>query len=299
MSKIFLIGGTGLVGTQLQKKLLENGHIITLYTRRHLKALAPNQGITLTDQIHPDVLANHDAVINRAGAGIFDKAWTAGRKRELIQSRVALTQNLTQALNLLQEAVRPKLLIQASAVGYYGTSWTKSFTEDSSPGDDFLANLCKDWEHAAKSFKGQVSIARLGIVLSSDGGMLKKMRPLFQFLLGGPLDSGKQWISWIHIEDVVDILVYMLTATPKIYNVVAPQTVRQEAFAKTLGKVMGRPSFMPTSGIILRCLLGERAHYLITGQKVLPQALLDKGYPFKYRNLSDALSAIFKAGPAA
>lgn len=292
MSKIFLIGGTGLVGTKLQKRLLENGHVITVYTRKRSHLKAQTQGITMTDQIHQDALAHHDVVINLAGAGIFDHAWTKSRKLELIQSRVTLTQNLTQALNALQESIRPKLLIQISAVGYYGTSWTKSFTEESPAGDDFLAALCQDWEQAAKAFLGKVSFARLGIVLSRDGGMLKKIQPLFRFLLGGPLDSGKQWISWIHIDDAVDILVYLLTADPQTYNVVAPQTVRQEAFAKTLGNVMGRPSFVPTSGMLLRLVLGERAHYLITGQKVLPQKLLERGYPFKYRNLKDALSAL-------
>ncbi len=292
MSKIFLIGGTGLVGTRLQKRLLENGHVITVYMRNRIKIEAQPEGMTLTNKIDQDSLARHDVVINLAGAGIFDHAWTKSRKKELIHSRVTLTQNLTQALNLLQESIRPKLLIQISAVGYYGTSWTKSFTEESPAGDDFLANLCKDWEQAAKTFQGQVSIARLGIVLSRDGGMLKKIQPLFRCLLGGNLDSGKQWISWIHIDDAVDILVYLLTADPQTYNVVAPQTVRQEAFAKTLGNVMGRPSFVPTSGMILRLFLGERAHYLITGQKVLPQKLLEKGYPFKYWNLKDALSAL-------
>ncbi|MEI8027567.1 MAG: TIGR01777 family oxidoreductase [Pseudomonadota bacterium] len=290
MSKIFLIGGTGLVGTKLQKKLLENGHVITIYTRKRIDFKAQNQGITMTDQIDQNALAHHDVVINLAGAGIFDHAWTKSRKLELVQSRVTLTQNLTQALNLMEISVRPKLLIQISAIGYYGTSWTKSFTEDSPAGDDFLAALCQDWEQAAKSFLGKVSIARLGIVLSRDGGMLMKILPLFRFLLGGPLDSGKQWISWIHIDDAVDILVYLLTADPQTYNVVAPQTVRQEAFAKTLGSLMGRPSFVPTSGMMLRLLLGERAHYLITGQKVLPDALIKKGYKFQYKNLRDALS---------
>ncbi len=294
MSKIFLIGGTGLVGTKLQKKLLENGHTLTVYSRRRKNLDVQTHGITMTDQIHQDALAHHDVVINLAGAGIFDQAWTKSRKLELIRSRVTLTQNLTQALNRLEESVRPKLLIQISAVGYYGTSWTKSFTEESPAGDDFLAVLCKDWEQAAKGFLGKVSVARLGIVLSLDGGMLKKIQPLFRLLLGGPLDSGKQWISWIHIDDAVDILAYMLTAAPQTYNLVAPQTVRQEAFAKTLGSQMGRPSFFPTSGILLRFILGERAHYLVTGQKVLPDALLKKGYHFKFTTLKDAFSALLK-----
>lgn len=293
MAKIFLIGGTGLVGKALQKKLLEKGHTLTVFSRTSKSSKAILEGAHQTDQLSADSLGNHDVVINLAGAGIFDKAWTKTRKTELIQSRVALTQNLVQIMNQMRETSRPKRLINASAVGYYGTSWTQSFEEDSPPGDDFLAVLCRDWEKAAQSFKGEVCIGRFGIVLSREGGMLKKLGPLFKFFLGGPLDSGKQWISWVHVEDAVSILTYLLTAPPTTYNIVAPQTLRQEAFAKTLGEALGRTSFMPTPAMALRLVLGERAHYLITGQKVIPRALIRQNYPFEYKTLKDALSSLF------
>jgi uncharacterized protein (TIGR01777 family) len=293
MAKIFLIGGIGLVGKALQKKLLENGHTITVFNRRRKSTARLPERTFETNLLSPDSLANHDAVINLAGAGIFDKAWTKARKVELIQSRVDLTQNLVQILNQMRETVRPKRLINVSAVGFYGTSWTKSFEEDDPSGEDFLARLCVDWEKAAQAFKGEVCIGRLGIVLSREGGMLKKLGPLFKLFLGGPLDSGKQWISWIHVEDVVNILTYLLTAPPKTYNIVAPQTVRQEAFAKSLGEALGRTSFMPTPAMLLRLILGERAHYLITGQKVIPRALIVQNYAFQHKTLKDALKAIF------
>ena len=289
MAKIFITGGTGLVGTELQKKLLDLGHEMTIFQRKQ-KTPSENPRVKFVfAPLTKEMLASHDFIINLAGEGIFNKRWTSKRKNEIYSSRVEFTNNLVSFLNGLPLSSRPKLLISCSAIGYYGTAWTKAFTEESQTGDDFLADLCLKWEASAKNFKGNVTIARLGIVLSKKGGMLKQLNPLYKLGLGGTIHSGKQWISWIHIDDCVEALIKMLDSPPNIYNVVSPHCVRQEFFAKELANSLNRPCFFGVSDIVLRMVLGERARYLITGQKVIPQSLINISFHFKFAKLADAL----------
>lgn len=292
MAKVFITGGTGLIGLELQKKLVDLGHQVTVFQRK-FKAESNHSQITFAfAPLTQSMLVNHDYVINLAGEGIFNKKWTSKRKSEIFTSRVDFTNSLVNHLNGLPVNSRPKLFISASAIGFYGTAWTKTFSEDNPVGDDFLAKLCSKWESAAKNYRGNVSIARLGIVLSKNGGMLKKLRTLYRLGLGGTLHSGKQWISWIHLEDCVNALIQLLDSPPNTYNIVSPHSVRQELFAKEFAKSLNRPCFFGVSDMILRLILGERARYLITGQKVIPQALIKIGFQFKFSKLSDALRSL-------
>jgi len=295
MAKIFLLGGTGLIGQRLQAYLTSMNHDVTVYHRRQKTSAIripdkENKPRPFHGAIQALTFENFDVVINLAGANIFDSRWSKTRRQEIIDSRVSFTRQIVTAMNELPAGRRPKKLINASAVGFYGTAWTKAFDESSPVGQDFLANLCSDWEKEALKFSGETTIARLGIVLSTQGGMLGKLLPQYKCFLGGKLDSGKQWLSWIHIEDAVRAIEFLIGSAPGVFNLVAPHCIRQEFFAKELSKILHRKAFLNTPEILLRMVLGERATYLITGQKVLPNRLLKEGFEFKHGQLNNALN---------
>lgn len=295
MSKIFLLGGTGLIGKALQTHLVSLGYEITVYVRRNKKISLENQKNKMVQiseysgPIEPSTFKNFDIVINLAGANIFDKRWTPARKQEILDSRVGFTKQIVDALNKLPREQRPKQLINASAIGFYGTAWTKTFDETSSQGDDFLARLCTEWEKEAVKFSGETSIARFGIVLSQSGGMLGKLIPLYRLFLGGKLDSGKQWISWIHINDAIKAIAFLIGKQSGAYNIVAPHCVRQEIFAEKLAKTLHRRNFLTTPELMLRLSLGERSRYLVSGQKVIPKRLLEEKFEFDFPLLDQTL----------
>ncbi len=233
------------------------------------------------------------AVLNLAGAPIVDKRWSAARKKELIMSRLDTTRALVEAIG--KAAVKPKVFVSASAIGYYGPSAGESLDEKAPAGSGFLAALCREWERQARkaeSFGVRTVLLRTGIVLAREGGALPKMALPFRFGMGGSLGNGKQVMSWIHADDEVGAILFALEGEilSGPINLTAPNALTMSEFARVLGKAMGRPSFMPAPAPALKLLLGERAEMLLTGQRVRPELLERAGYNFRFRTLDAALA---------
>jgi uncharacterized protein (TIGR01777 family) len=301
--RVFVTGGTGLVGNLLVKKLSQRGDQVVLLTRRP-EAARQQGGAAVTivtgDPVLTgpwmDAVKDCDAVVHLAGEGIFNRRWSSAFKDQLYSSRIKGTDNIVSALG--KAPVAPdspqRVLVSASAIGYFGPHDDEELTEESGPGHDFLAKLCVDWEKAAQvaSIHGvRVVFLRTGIVLDKQGGALAKMLTPFKLGVGGPIGSGKQFMSWIHIEDEVGLILFALDH-PEIdgpLNATAPNPVTNKAFGNALGKVLGRPSFMPTPGLALRVMLGESAQIITAGQRVLPKKALAAGYAFKFAELEAAL----------
>jgi uncharacterized protein len=296
--KIFLTGGTGFVGKSLAPALIREGHEVTVLTRSG-KGGPPGVSLVEGDPTQKGgwqaAIKEHDAVINLAGASIFTR-WTDEAKKIIRESRLLTTRNLVGAL----EGARVRHFFSTSAVGYYGFHKDEALTEESLPGDDFLARLGRDWEKEAKEAekKGcRVVITRFGIVLGEKGGALGQMIPLFRKYLGGPLGGGNQWFSWIHIEDLTAAFLFLL-GHPEFsgpVNFTAPNPVRNRELAKTIGKAMGRPSFLPVPGFMLKLALGEFGSILLEGQRVIPQKLLKSGFQFRYPEIEQAIEQIIRA----
>ena len=297
--RLIVTGASGYIGTPLCAALLDQGHALTLFTRSSPRN--PNTGTKRWLHWTPGTLRDWDAaldgadgIINLAGEPIAEKNWSGHQRRRIEKSRIDATHSLVQAC--AKAKVKPKFLINASAVGYYGPHGDEVIAEETPPGDDFLSLLCRDWEAEAVTAEElglRVVRLRIGIVLGPGGGALTKMVEPFKYFLGGPLGSGQQWMSWIHIEDLVR-LIGMLTENPKArgpVNATAPNPVRNKEFAKTLGKLLHRPSWMPVPGFALRLVLGEMADMLLTGQRVVPAAAEKLGFQFRYPNLPEALEA--------
>jgi uncharacterized protein (TIGR01777 family) len=239
----------------------------------------------------------HDWIINLAGASVFTR-WTAAAKKELYDSRILTTQNLVKALS---QGDRRQLLCSTSAIGYYGNREEEELTEDSPPGEDFLARLAVDWE--AEALKAQdlgirTVVTRFGLVLGRGGGALDQMVSLFRKVLGGPVGSGRQWFSWIHRQDQVRAFLFVKDH-PEIFgpiNFTAPQPVRNRDLARALGRVLHRPAFMPAPAFMIRLVLGEFGQVILEGQKVLPQKLLDAGFEFLFPTIDKALEDLLGGG---
>lgn len=297
--KIVLTGGTGFIGYSLQDSLIRQGHEVIVLSRRPAQDSNSSARYVLWDPVHGNEweqsLRGADACINLAGEPIAAKRWTKAQKLKIIESRCDATHALAHAIQKLDK--KPKVLINASAVGWYGPHGDEIITEEQRPGTDFLAQTCKAWEtHAvrAEDFGLRVVRLRIGIVLEKDGGALQKMIPPFQFFIGGPLGDGRQWMSWIHREDVVGLILWALenSKVSGALNATAPNPVTMKDFAAALGKVMGRPSFAAVPGFVLKTLLGEMSDLLLKGQRVVPEKALRLGYQFKYPSLEPALRAI-------
>jgi hypothetical protein len=236
-----------------------------------------------------------DAVINLAGESIAEGRWTPGRKRALRRSRIATTRSLVDACALVSH--RPSVFVSASAVGYYGPSGNEKLDESAPPGDDFLARLCVDWEAEASEVSElgvRLVLPRIGVILGEGGGAVERMAIPFQMFLGGPIGSGKQWLSWVHKQDVVALLVDSLTNDRMVgpINVAAPDARTMADFSRALGAAMRRPSWIPIPSFAVRLALGEMAEMLLTGQRVVPAGAEVAGYRFRYRSLGDALAEI-------
>jgi uncharacterized protein (TIGR01777 family) len=306
---ILMTGATGLVGTALVKKFKTEGHTIYRLTRAETpKRDAKELGVfdvpwnPSSGEIRgPDgsgslqVPAAIDAVINLAGAPVVGGRWTKDRKALLRSSRVDTTRGVVRAIAKMDK--RPQVLISASAIGYYGNRGDELVTEKSAPGSDFLAELAKDWENEAvkaEEFGVRVVLLRFGIILTKQGGALPQMMTPFKFGLGGKLGSGRQWTSWITLQDVVAIIQEALRndSWRGPLNLVAPQAVRNSDFTKSLAKVMHRPAIFAAPAFALRLAMGEMADTLLGGVRVAPQALEQQGYRFVHANLDEALNAI-------
>lgn len=242
----------------------------------------------------PQALEDTAAVIHLAGEPVAQR-WNSDVKRRIRDSRVLGTRNLISAISKLR--TRPRVLVAGSAIGYYGDRGDDILTEAAPPGKDFLAGVCVDWEREslrAREYGLRVALPRMGIVLGPDGGALKQMLPPFRAGLGGPAGSGKQWVSWIHIEDVVELLIFALShdeITGPV-NATAPNPIRNAEFAALLGQTLGRPSLIPTPALALRLLFGEMAEAVLSSQRVIPEAALRAGYHFRFGDPGAALRHI-------
>jgi uncharacterized protein (TIGR01777 family) len=238
-------------------------------------------------------LSEADGVVNLAGEPIAEKRWSPSHCQLLLQSRVRTTELLVAAIGALQK--RPSVLINGSAVGFYGSSTSAHFTEASPAGTDFLAEICQQWEAASAPASNLCRLVtlRIGIVLGPDGGALGKMLPVFRMGFGGPVGSGRQWMSWIQRHDLCRLIAAALedSAYQGTYNAVGPEPSTMAAFASALGKALGRPSLLPVPGPILQLLLGDGAQVVLEGQQVLPERLIAQGFAFDYGQLSAALAA--------
>ncbi|WP_420450847.1 TIGR01777 family oxidoreductase [Ilumatobacter sp.] len=290
--RIAITGSSGLVGTALSKRLTREGHDVVPVVRS-----APGDGeigwSVDERRIEPGAFDGIDAVVHLAGAGIGDQRWSDDYKREILSSRTVGTALVAEAVNDATDP--PATLLSGSAVGYYGSSLQATFHEGAPAGDGFLAETCEAWEAAAapaSSGGTRVALLRTGIVLSAEGGALKKQLPLFRFGLGGKLGSGEQWQSWIHIDDEVGAIVHLLTSDVEgPVNLTAPGPVTQSEFADTLGDVLNRPTFLPIPEFGPKLVLGSELaeNLLFTGQRVRPTVLEEDGYDFTHPTLGGAL----------
>jgi uncharacterized protein (TIGR01777 family) len=298
--KILISGSTGLVASALIPILQSKNHEIYKLVRK-----IGNQ----TNEILWDAekgfseqnerkLNGFDAVINLAGDNVASERWTPEKKRRIRNSRVLGTRHLVEALRKQQS--KPKIFISASAIGFYGNRGDEILTEDSQKGEGFFPEVCTEWEAEAlkaKDFGARVVLLRIGIVLAKEGGALKKMLLPFQLGLGGVVGSGKQWMSWIALEDLVRIIVFVLenNSVEDAINCTAPNPVTNYEFTKTLGKVLSRPTILPIPSLAIKFLFGEMGEtLLLEGNRVLPKRLQDLGFEFHFSNLEDALRGILK-----
>jgi len=301
--RIAITGGSGFIGRRLVARLLEQGDQVLVLTRRLEQARrilgeSPNLKLLPYDPYQPQAwaaaLEGYEGIVNLAGEPLASSRWTETKKKEIRRSRVETTQALVQALASLNQ--KPQVMISSSAVGYYGSHPAgEPLTETDPPAQDFLAEVCQAWEAAARPVEElgiRLAILRTGIVLGPDGGALGQMLAPFQFFIGGTIGSGKQWLSWIHREDWVSLVCFLLEQGSGVFNATAPNPVQMEEFCRTLGQVLGRPSWLPVPELALELLLGEAAQVVLTGQKVIPQAALQMGFTFQYPQLKEALRQI-------
>lgn len=306
--RVFITGGTGLVGKRLIRRLRERDDSVVLLTRRPAAAresfgesCTVVEGDPTQEGRWMEAVANCDAVINLAGENLFAKRWNEDFKKRMYESRVKGTEHVVKALARAPKTAggEAKVLVSASAIGYYGPHGDEEVTEDSPAGSDYLAKLCVDWEAAAKAGEAQglrVALVRVGVVLDREGGALAQMLTPFKLGMGGPVGSGKQWMSWVHHEDLVGLLLLPLGNRDLCgpFNGTAPQPVTNKDFGKALGRTLGRPAFMPTPGFMLRLMLGEVAEVITNGVRVLPKRGQAAGYSFKFPDIDGALRDIFK-----
>ncbi len=306
--KLLLTGCTGFIGRELIPLLIKEGHSLTVISRQSiekLKILANDSKIRII-QMNPtessawnkediqNSLKSCEGVINLAGEPIAEKRWTEDHSQEITNSRLKTTKNLIESLRKLKKC--PKVLINASAIGFYGSHSQTEFTEENISGDDYLANLCTEWEAIAKNKpRGtRLLIIRIGIVLGKDGGALGKMLPIFRAGLGGPIGDGKQWMSWIHRTDLCNLISESVknSSWSGVVNGVAPNPVRMNEFSNSLGKALGRPSLLAVPAPILKLILGDGARIVLEGQNVQSQRLNKLKFKFSFPTINDAFRAL-------
>jgi len=298
--KTFITGGTGFVGRHLTHFLLDKGHQVIATGLRLTQDIIHHDRFEYlsADTTQPgswqEALIDVDTVINLAGKTIFNR-WSKSYKQEIYDSRILTTRNLVEALPK-KEGIN---FFSTSAVGYYGDGGDETLSEDAANGEDFLAHVSVDWEEAANAALGKgarVAILRFGIVLGNSGGALAKMLPAFKSFAGGPLGSGKQWFPWIHMEDLLAALEFVMRnkEVQGPLNFCAPHPVRNRDLAKALGKILGRPSVMPAPAFMIRMVMGEMGTALLASQRVVPDKLLSHGFNFQYPEIQDALKNLIE-----
>jgi len=307
--RILMLGCTGFIGKSLIPRLISEGHELCLISRKNIDQLKINSSfekiaflklnlaqerswndINLLNQ-----LKSCEVIINLSGEPITEKRWSKEQKLEIENSRVNTTSYLMNSLK--KNAINPKVIINASAIGFYGTSLDNIFDETSPSGEDFLAKLCKKWEEAAsqKPFFTRLVILRIGIVLGVNGGALGKMLPIFKVGLGGPIGDGNQWMSWIHIDDLCDIIVNGIKDKKYsgVINAVSPKPVKMKEFSSILAKSLQRPNLLPVPAASLKLILGDSAKLLLEGQNI-KSIKLNKFFKFKYPLLEEAIFSLTK-----
>ncbi len=309
--RLLLLGCTGFVGRALVPRLLAAGHQLTLVSRRPASGkglpawtpqvdwlqLDPSDSASWqTDSLVKAVQAA-EGVVNLAGEPIAEERWTPQHLQTIESSRLRTTSMLVEAMARMEAP--PQVLVNASAVGFYGTSSELEFNESSPSGDDFLAGLCSAWEAAAQARPDatRLLVVRIGIVLGPDGGALGKMLPIFRAGFGGPVGTGRQWMSWIHRTDLCRLIEQALIdqSWSGVVNGVGPQPVTMATFARALGMSLGRPSLLPVPGAILMMLLGDGARVVLEGQRVVSERLSKLGFSFGYPDLAEALADVTRS----
>tara|TARA_R110000772_G_scaffold46687_2_gene106488 strand:- start:8458 stop:9393 length:936 start_codon:yes stop_codon:yes gene_type:complete len=296
VSMNFLItGGTGFIGSALCAHLRQQGHYIVIKTRQPELITDNMAGVKRLSEISSDV--SFDVVINLAGEPIADKRWSVSQKQQLVDSRIAVTDEIVTYLS--DAKIKPAVFISASAIGYYGTGLTDEVIDESCAGDDsFSSRLCAQWEAsavAAEVLGIRTCVLRIGIVLGRKGGALQKMIPPFSVGLGGRIGTGKQWMPWIHLQDLIGIVDHCIE-NKRIQgpvNCTAPNPVRNKDFTTTLGKCLNRPSILPMPSFVINLLMGEMGReLLLAGQQVRPVKVEQLGFKFKYEYLETALASV-------
>ncbi len=297
--RIVITGGTGLIGRALAAELWGAGHEVTVTSRSPERVEGMPGGVALrgwdavsVEGILP-IVEGVDAVVHLVGEGIGDGRWSAARKERIRASRVDSTRALVAALERSQ--ARPAVLLQGSAVGIYGPRGDEALDEDSQPGTGFLAELVRDWEAAGAAAEAsgvRRVVLRTGVVLAREGGALPRMALPFKLFVGGPLGGGRQWLSWIHVGDLVAAARFLLSEPEARgpFAVTAPEPLANRDFSRELGRALRRPSLAPVPGFVLRLVVGEMAETLLTGQRVLPKRLLAAGYTFRFPTAAAALA---------
>ena len=293
--KILITGGTGFIGSVLCSRLIEENHDVVVLSRHSKTIKIPALGIAKLELLNDDVF--FDVVINLAGEPIANKRWTDKQKQRILSSRIDTTRKLIEYFKRTEH--KPKVLISASAIGYYGIGETneaiKAINEDASGDESFSSQLCQQWEAVAleaEKLGVRTCLLRTGIVLGKGGGALSKMLLPFKLGLGGKIGSGKQWMSWIHLDDLVGTILYCIDhdELKGPVNGTSPNPVTNEVFTKTLGKVLKRPTILTMPAIVVKILMGQMGEeLLLAGKNILPVKMLNAGYKFKYEKLEKAL----------
>lgn len=308
--KIILSGATGFIGKALAAQFANENHEVVILTRRLAPLRDPASkrlptarlvtwDLSRTGGPWEEEMDGAEVVINLAGASIVEKRWSPAQKKGLLESRMRPVAAIRRAME--KASPRPKVFVSASAIGYYGPRGDEILDENSSCGTGFLADLCKQWEEEvmkAEALNVRTIRLRIGLVLEKDGGMMSKMLPPFLLGLGGPLGSGRQWMSWIHRHDLIQLILFLLDHSEAfgVFNATALNPIRMEDFAKTLAKILHRPCLFRVTSLVLKILLGELSDMLLTGQCVLPQRAIQLGFSFRYPTLDSALCAVLKPG---
>jgi uncharacterized protein (TIGR01777 family) len=291
VKRVAVTGGTGMIGRRVVDALRARGDEVTMVSRSAPGAVHWSE--PTAEPAPPEALAGRDGVIHLLGETVAQR-WTDAVKRRIRESRELGTRNLVQGLSRLAESERPEVLVSMSGIGFYGARGDERLDETADPGDDFLAEVVQAWEAEARKAEDlgmRVAISRTGVVLAPDGGALSKMLSPFKLGVGGPVAGGRQYMPWVHLDDVVGALLFLLDRGKDVYNVAAPEPVTNKEFSKALGRALKRPAVMPVPALAIRALYGEMAFIVTTGVRAVPARLMAERYSFAQPDLEDALRA--------